>query len=414
MTTQPDSLKWRVLIGSFLSYTFDALDILVLIIALPTIQESLHISASQAGLMVTATLLGVGVSSLVMGTLADTLGRKKALLASLVAFGGLTMAIAAASDWKQILVLRFFAGLGLGGVWGVVAAHVHETWPARQRGRATAFVLSAFSAGSGLAALLAAGLLQAYGWRTLFFLSGALVLVPVLYVALRVPESAAWLARRHRQPERADARPTLAIAQLFGPGLARRTLLGSAASALALTAYWGTMTWIPTFLVKHHGLSSTTMANLIAVMNVGAFIGYNLFGWLADRLGKRRMVIVSLVGSGLMLPVYIWVADSTLLLVLGPVYAFFLSFVGLFGSYFAQLYPTHLRASGAGFCFNTGRGLSAFSPILLGSLASSMGLSLSLGFCGVLFLLAAVAVCWLPAQVQGVGDPEPLPVADRV
>lgn len=403
MEIQPDALKWRVLIGSFLSYTFDALDILVLIIALPSIQETMQISASQAGLMVTATLLGIGVSSFMMGGLADTIGRKKALLTSLLIFGLLTIAIAATTNWKQILALRFLAGLGLGGVWGIVAAHVHETWPAHQRGRATAFVLSSFSIGSGLAALLAAGLLDTFGWRTLFVLSGTLVIIPILYVALHVPESASWLEKKEKQ-QHSRAQSSASIKLLFEAGLAKKTILGATASALALIGYWGAMTWIPTFLINYHGLQPSTMASFVAIMNAGAFVGYNLFGWLADLFGKKLIIIFSLAGSGMMLPIYMSIDQYVALLLLGPVFAFFLSFVGIFGSYFAELYPTHLRASGAGFCFNFGRGLSAFSPLILGSLASSLGLSVSISLCGGLFILAAVAVYALPQDIQLVTD----------
>ncbi|WP_454688924.1 MFS transporter [Achromobacter aloeverae] len=399
MIVSPIALKWRVLIGCFLSYMFDALDILLLIVALPSIEASMHISHTQAGLMVTATLLGIGVSSLVMGGLADTMGRRKALLVSLVGFGVLTMAIAAVTDWRQILVLRFLAGLGLGGVWGIVAAQINEAWPGHQRARATAFVLSSFAVGAGLGAALAAGILAAHGWRILFFVSGALAVIPIVYVWLRVPESAVWLEqkRRGRDPL-APPRSTATVKSLLSGGLLRITLLATAACALELTAYWGTMTWLPTFLVQERGLDSSRMAGFMAVLNVGTFIGFNIFGWLADRIGKRRMIILSLVCCGLMLPIYTLARNHTALLLLGPVFAFFFAFSGLFGSYFAELYPTHLRASGSGFCYNVGRGLSAFAPLVLGTVAEAFHLSfsVSIALCGLLFILAAVAIFLLP------------------
>ncbi|WP_432262341.1 MFS transporter [Cupriavidus sp. TMH.W2] len=121
MPPNPASLKWRVLIGCFLSYMFDAVDIIILALAMPAITTSLHITQAQAGLLVTATLLGIGLSSVVMGRLADTMGRRTALLLSLVTFGALTMAVSGATDWRQILFLRFLSGLGLGGVRGVSA-----------------------------------------------------------------------------------------------------------------------------------------------------------------------------------------------------------------------------------------------------------------------------------------------------
>ncbi|CAG2144312.1 MFS transporter [Cupriavidus numazuensis] len=399
MPLNPASLKWRVLLGCFLSYMFDAVDIIILAIAMPAITASLQISQAQAGLLVTATLLGIGLSSVVMGRLADTMGRRTAMLLSLITFGVLTMAIAAATDWRQVLLLRFLAGLGLGGVWSAAAAHVSETWPAHQRGRATAFVLSSFSVGAVVAALAAAWLLPVHGWRLLFLVCGAAVIVAIVYIWLCVPESAAWRQQRDLGVFAKKGAAGANLSQLFAPGMLRITLLGTTTSALALSAYWGASTWLPTFLVRERGLDVAAMASFVAVLNVGMFVGYNAFGLLADRIGKQPALIASLVGSGLMLPVYTVVTDHATLLVLGPVFAFFMAFAGLVGSYFAELYPTHIRATGAGFCFNVGRGISAFAPLVLGITAKAFGFAPGIALCGGLFLLSAAVVALLPGAV---------------
>ena len=203
MAPSPSTLKWRVLAGYFLSYMFDAVDILILAIAMPAISASLQIGPMQAGLLATATLLGIGMSGLVMGPLADRWGRRKVLLLSLGSFGALTMAVAAATDWREVLALRFLSGLGLGSVWGIAAAHVNETWPAHQRARATSFVLSSFSIGAAIAAAAASYLLPAHGWRALFFVCGAAVVIAMVYVWRYVPESETWLADRQRARRRA-------------------------------------------------------------------------------------------------------------------------------------------------------------------------------------------------------------------
>ena len=402
MIPNPTTLKWRVLIGYFLSYMFDAVDIIILAIAMPAITASLQIGPAQAGLLVTATLLGVGLSGIVMGPLADRLGRRAALLLSLASFGLLTMLIAGATDWRQVLVLRFLSGLGLGSVWGVAAAHVNETWPVHQRARATSFVLSAFSIGAALASAAAAYVLPAHGWRVLFFVCGAAVVMAIAYVWLRVPESQAWLAereqkRRHGGGGRQEsAAPRAGVAELFSPALLRVTVLGTLTSALALAAYWGASTWLPTFLVKERGLDVGTMARFLALLNVGMFVGYNVFGLIADRIGKQRALMLSLVCTGVGLPLFVQAKDHTALLVLGPVFAFFMAFAGLMGSYFAELFPTHVRATGTGFCFNVGRGFSAFAPLLLGSLSATFGFANSIAVCGAVFVASAVVVALLP------------------
>jgi MFS family permease len=186
------------------------------------------------------------------------------------------------------------------------------------------------------------------------------------------------------------------LGEIFTKDLAKSTILGALVAGLSLSAYWGTTTWLPTYLVKVRGLSVSDMGMFMTVLSVGMFIGYQLFGWLADVIGKRNALLITLVGCAVTLPIYALATDRIVLLWLGPVYAFFVAWVGLFGSYFGELYPTRVRATGAGFCFNIGRGVSAFAPVLFGGLAQMVGLQLALGLCGALFLLAAIIMFFMP------------------
>ncbi|MFC7616196.1 MFS transporter [Actinokineospora soli] len=136
--------RWIVLGGCFLAYLFDALEIVLLSVALPAIRQEMGLSVTQGGLLATATLLGIGVSSVAGGYVADNFGRKKALVAALVIFGAFTAVLVVVPSFPVFLVLRFLAGIGLGAVWSVVSAYVVETWPSESRGRAAAFVISAF------------------------------------------------------------------------------------------------------------------------------------------------------------------------------------------------------------------------------------------------------------------------------
>ena len=288
MAPSPSTLKWRVLAGYFLSYMFDAVDILILAIAMPAISASLQIGPMQAGLLATATLLGIGMSGLVMGPLADRWGRRKVLLLSLGSFGALTMAVAAATDWREVLALRFLSGLGLGSVWGIAAAHVNETWPAHQR--AGHFLRAQFlfhrrghrRRGSLLPAArpwLARAVLRLWrGGRDRHGLRLALR-ARIRDLAGRPP------AQRAGAPQGAGGQ---GVAPLFAPALLRVTLLGTLVSALTLAAYWGASTWLPTFLQKERGLETGTMARFLVLLNIGMFVGYNAFGYIADRVGKKR------------------------------------------------------------------------------------------------------------------------------
>jgi MFS family permease len=307
------------------------------------------------------------------------------LLLSLAVFGAFTAALAAVPNFEVFLVLRFVAGLGLGGVWGAVSTYVVETWPAAQRGRAAAFALSSFPAGGAVAAVLAGALLP--NWRLLFFLAGIGVIVPLVIVSLFFAESAEWVEQKSTPVK---------VAEIFSPALRRRTLLGTTVAGLALFGWWGASTWLPTYLHTDRGIPTATVSLFMMVLNLGMFLGYNVFGLIADRIGRKYALILSLTGLAMTLPLYVIAADRTALLWLGPLFAFFAAFTGIFGAYLGELFPTRVRATGAGFCFNVGRGIAAFAPLTLGALATAAGLGTGLVVCAGIILCSAFLMTLLP------------------
>ena len=402
---RPDRVAWRTLIGGFLCYSFDAVDFAVLALALPLIIAEWHLTLGEAGLIGTAGMVGVGVSGVVMGWLADNQGRRRALLLSVVLFALFTAAGALTHQRWELMGLRALAGLGLGGVWGAVTALVNETWPRASRGRAISVLLSAWPVGLIGAALLAGWVLPAYGWRALF-LCGGLALLAALYVLCFVPESAVWKAQHTRGlPHDGAPAEQVAVSEIFAPQLRRNTLLATAAAAFYLTAYWGANTWWPTYLIRERGLSTQSMTRYLIVLNAGLFCGYPLLGWIADRTSKRTALLLSWSAGAILLPVYATIRDLNVLLWMGPVVASCFAATGPLGAYFTDLFPTRVRCLGAGFCFNVGRGLAAFAPFAFGALATHFGLALSLALCGVGFLMASLMMLLLPkdARLQPLG-----------
>jgi MFS family permease len=383
--------RWRVLIASFCSYGFDAMDFMMLALSLSLIAQELHLTLGEAGLLGTAGMLGVGLSSVVVGWYADNFGRKRALMICVAVFGAFTAAVFWASGWWSIVALRFLAGLGLGGTWGVITAYINETWPRAARGRAIAFVLSSWPVGYIVAALVARQVLPTLGWRPLFLVGGVAILAVPL-IGMFVPESAHW--RRERASRRPDEK--VAVREIFAPGLRRHTVLGTLAATCALIGYWGASTWLPTFLVRERGLSQASMAGFIIALNVGMFAGYQFFGWLSDRLGQRKALLWCLTGAAVLLPLYTSMQNVVGLFWLGPVLGLFFAYTGPFGAYFPTLYPTRVRSLGAGFCFDVGRGAAALAPYAFGELATRVGLAHSIGFCGLGFLLSAIVMWKMP------------------
>ncbi|MDV7241734.1 MULTISPECIES: MFS transporter [Rhodococcus] len=397
--------RWIVLGGCFLAYLFDALEIVLLSLALPAIRVDMGLSVTQAGLLATATLLGIGVSSVMGGYVADNFGRKKALIASLVIFGLFTAAIAVVPNFTVFLILRFLAGIGLGAVWSVVSAYVVETWPTKSRGRAAAFVISAFPAGGALAAVISGQFLP--DWRLMFLVAGTAVVLPTFIVLVFFRESATWAADKA-----AHVTDVVSVRDVLGGSLRRRTVLGTAMAALALTGYWGATTWLPTYLTTERDLPPESVALFVMILNVGMFLGYNGFGFLADSIGRRRTIILTLLGVAVTMPVYALTTDQTALMWLGPLFGAFTAFFGLFGSYLGELFPTRVRATGAGFCFNVGRGVSALAPFGLAGLAGVIGFSGGLIVCAGFFALAAVVALLLPRNGEQAADPVAEQTAD--
>lgn len=310
-------------------------------------------------------------------------------MASLVIFGVFTTALSAGPSFACMLVLRFLAGLGLGSLWSVVSAYIVETWPSESRGRAAAFVTSALPAGGVAAGVVSAWVLP--DWRTLFLYGGISIAVPALLILLCFRESARWVEQRARH-----TREKVALRNVFTAALRRSTILGTMMSALALTGFWGAMTWLPTYLTQERGLSAVSVAYLVAVLNAGMFVGYNAFGFLADRIDRRLTIFITLMGVAVIIPLYATTRDHAALLWLGLLLGLCSAFFGIFASYLGELFPTRVRSTGAGFCFNAGRGIAAIAPFGLAGISGLVGFGGGLIVCACLFALAAIVVMMMP------------------
>jgi len=233
-----------------------------------------------------------------------------------------------------------------------------------------------------------------FGWRTVFFV-GVLPALYAFWVRRGVEEPALWRAARTR-PERVPLRTALA-----GPMLGV-TVAVTLMNACTMFAWWGFNTWVPSYLqlapeAGGIGLSGAAMNLFIIAMQVGMWFGYVTFGFMADAIGRKRTYVTYLLTAAVLLPLYGILRVPALLLFLGPLVAFFGTgyFSGL-GALVAELYPTTVRATAAGFCYNFGRIASAAAPYTVGSVAQSRGFGVAFTIAGAAFLLAALAWNWIP------------------
>jgi MFS family permease len=174
-----------------------------------------------------------------------------------------------------------------------------------------------------------------------------------------------------------------------------------------LVAYWGVMTWLPAFLASPiekggAGLTVTKSAAWLILLQVGAFFGYVSFGWFADRFGRRLAFTAFMIAAAAVVPLFAFGARSPLtLLIIGPLVGYFChGYFSLFGAMLAELFPTRIRASAQGFCYNAGRLASAAAPLAIGAAAQKHGLGLAIAVDAMFFAVGAVLV-WLLPETKG-------------
>jgi MFS family permease len=393
-------MQWRCLWAAFLGWALDGMDILLYAFALGAIRDEFGMNAAAAGGLASATLVASAVGGVAFGILADRFGRVRLLIVSILTYSVFTALMATARSLPELVVWRTLVGLGLGGEWATGSVLVSETWPAAHRGKAIGFVQSGWAIGYILAAACAALVLPRFGWRALFVV-GILPALVTLWIRRRIPEPEIWRAHRTATPSAGAARA--ALATILRPPFRRRLAIASTTTACVLFAYWGLFTWIPTFLASPldaggAGLGIVRSATWIVPMQIGAFIGYTLFGFGADRFGRRPTFAAYLLGAAAVVPIYcLWARSEWVLLALGPLVGFFgHGYFSVFGSLLSEMFPTRVRATAQGFAYNSGRAVSALAPYTIGALADHAGLGVALACTSAFFLVGAAASGFLP------------------
>ena len=390
--------KWLALWAAFFGYLLDAMDVLLYVFAIQTLKAEFGLSNAEAGLVSSATLIASAFGGIASGLLCDRIGRRRTLIYCILVYSLASGGTAFSRGLWDLIFWRALVGIGLGGEWSAGAVMVAESWPAHQRARAVSFMQSGWAIGYMSAAAVAATVLPAFGWRTMF-LVGVLPALLTVVIRSKVEETEIY---------RTSTRPTGSLKDIFAGVLRRRTVVATAVATAVLFAYWGLFTWLPGFLsapvtAGGAGFNIVKTSGWIFAMQAGAFCGYLNFGWLADRFGRRPIFAGYVLVAALLTPVYgtlpRWGGEwtNTGLLLLGPLVGFFgTGFFSLFGTMLAELYPTHVRGAGQGFVYNFGRGLSALAPLAVGTVADAAGLGLALIMNSAFFLVGGMLVFLLP------------------
>ena len=382
------------LVAGGLGWMLDAMDVMLYSLVLAHLMRDLGMGKGTAGGLNSLTLLASALGGIVFGFVADRVGRTRALMASILVYSVASGACGLSRTIVELGICRFILGLGMGGEWTTGAALIAETWRPEHRGKALGLMQSTWAIGEMLAIGVVAFVLPSFGWRAVFFV-GVLPAVIVFWIRRRVPESEIWL--RQRQPTSAGS-----LRILWRPDLRRNGIVATAMNACAMFGYWGLFTWIPAYLslpVEQggRGLDLMKTTTWLLIMGIGKWLGYALFGFFADSVGRRRTYVTYLVVAAALVPLYGVARTPAWLLILGPLVAFFgTGYFSGFSAIVAELFPTEIRATAMGLSYNIGRGVSAAAPAVVGLLADRFGLGSAFLLQAAAFFAAALLALALP------------------
>jgi AAHS family benzoate transporter-like MFS transporter len=393
----------------------DGYDLAVAGIALPSIMKEMGVTAQNAGFMVSSALFGMMFGAIFLGTIADRIGRRNAIAICLALFSVFTAAAGMTNDPYVFSAMRFLAGLGIGGVMPNVVAQMTEYSPKKIRATLVTLMFSGYAVGGMLAALLGKGMIEAWGWQSVFLAAGVpVILIP--FVLKSLPESMPFLVRAGRldevghiarrlepsfAPQQGDAfalpsadRATGApIGKLFQDGRGFSTAMFWIAFFMCLFMVYALSSWLAK-LMAGAGYSLGSALTFVLVLNFGAVIGAVGGGWLADRFHIKYVLVA----------MYALAAVSITLLGFPVPTPVLFALVGLAGAstigtqivtyaYAGQFYPAAVRATGIGWASGVGRSGAILAPIVIGTLVG-MALPLQQNFTAIAIpaVIAAVAV----------------------
>jgi MFS transporter, putative metabolite:H+ symporter len=412
-----DRLPWsrhqrRVVITLALCFAFELADINTFSYAAPAVRTYLHVSVRDISVITSAGFVGMFLGAALGGRIAERVGRRNSLRVSVAWFSVFSLLTALAFNTASLVAVRIATGIGLGAMTIIAITYLAELVPTAQRGRLQSATLAIGLLGIPAMSFFASGVigLGPSGWR-LVFVFGSLGLVPLLLVG-RLPESPLWLlargrsadadrvvagieaevARRHELPPPAEThvpepRATVAIAELFRPALARRTIMLALVWVFLTVSYYGFASFGPT-LLHEHGFTLTSSVGYSALIMLGGVPGALLAWPVADRFGLRGpLVLFSLVfaASGIL---YGLTFQPVAIVTFGLlVAALNQTLVALMYSYTPRLFPTEVRSTGTGFCYGIGRVLNVVGPLVIGQIYLGLGYApvfLFIGVCGAM------------------------------
>lgn len=407
--------QWAAILVTVGLNALDGFDVLSISFASPGIAKDWGIDRATLGWVLSMELLGMALGSLLLGGVADKVGRRPTILGCLIAMSVGMFGAAAAHGVAQLLPWRLLTGLGIGGTLASINAVAAEISNRRWRNFALGLMVIGYPLGGVIGGLFVQKLLASGSWHAVFIAGGWATAAFLPIVWLLVPESVAFLDRR-RPPgalprinrilarlghppaeslsEVDEAAARRSIVDVLKPGLVATTVLVTFGYFAHITSFYFIVKWVPKIVVDM-GYAPQAAAGVLTWVSIGGAIGGALFGLIATRVGLKGLTLVSLFAGSVMIVLFGRGAADLVSLKTTLAFAGLFTNAGIAGFYllFARVFPTHVRATGTGFAIGVGRGGAVIAPVIAGYLFQA-GLGLQtvalVMACGS--LLAAVAL----------------------
>ncbi|HES8072166.1 TPA: MFS transporter [Streptococcus pyogenes] len=396
-TLSLDTTNKRALVAAIAASGTDDLNVMFLAFSMSSIMTDLGLSGTQGGWIATITNLGMLVGGLLFGLRADRHHKFKVFKWTILLFSVATGLIYFTQSLPYLYLMRFIAGIGVGGEYGVAIAIMAGIVPPEKMGRMSSLNGIAGQLGSISSALLAGWLAPSLGWRGLF-LFGLLPILLVIWMTLAIDDQKIW---DHYGQEEEECSQPIKINELFKTkSLTAQTLALMVMTTVQIAGYFGMMNWLPTIIQTSLNLSVKSSSLWMVATIVGMCLGMLCFGQLLDCFGPRLIYSLFLLVSSICVYLFQFANSMASMVIGGAIVGFFVN--GMFAGYGAmitRLYPHHIRSTANNVILNVGRALGGFSSVAIGSILDASGISMVMIFLASLYVISFGAM-WTIGQLK--------------
>lgn len=405
---KPARKHYEILFFTWAGWVFDFYNIILFTFLLIPIGEEFQLSRVTLSIALGVSLAASALGGVVFGILSDRYGRKKVLRWTIITYSIGTFLSGLSPEFFFLIIFWAVTGFGVGGEWATGQTYIGETFPPRMRGRYAALMQTGAPVGIALASLVGGFLAPVIGWRACFLLSGIPALIIILTIN-RLPESDLWLEGRKAldkgavllEDEAAFSKFLILFSDKYRPIFLKSFIL----TALDMTAYWFTYSWLPGYLSEERHFPISKSAIWIMMTQAGSLFGYISFGLFADRFGRRPAYSVYAVirALGLLMITLFWdIVAAYPPVILG--FMFLTGFgTGMFSGYgplFSEIFPTTIRNTAMGSAFNLARGVQFFTPLAIAAIASKYGFGGGISLAAIFALLTGLWI-WTFPETKG-------------